>query len=338
MNDEMEKIREQAIQWVLDLSSLDVTDQDRASFQHWLNDDERHRDMYQQAEKVWVDLTNMDADPQMTDLDWRLDTSKAKGAGDTPVKDSRGFWTWLMKPVVTAVAAILTVSAAILYWHSSVDTQAPRQYANSQIQTENYSLEDGSQVVLGALSSFDVKFTDNERRIVVKDGDAFFSVSRDSSRPFVVQVGNTSVRVLGTRFDIHKGPREIRVSVEEGTVEVTSQPANSVSKRSRLVAGQKVVASRSGELSAVQEIAIEEVGSWRQGRLSYEEAFLAEIVADANRYCDVQIILASKSLGNSKLTTSFRTGQCEQLLEGISVSLDLEIVKTEQGPLLLKAR
>ena len=85
-------------------------------------------------------------------------------------------------------------------------------------------LSDGSEVTLGARSSLEVAFRLHERRVALTSGLAFFSVSKNPSRPFIVLVGDKEVRVVGTKFEVRRDPAGMRVSVVEGTVEVMQVP------------------------------------------------------------------------------------------------------------------
>ena len=72
----------------------------------------------------------------------------------------------------------------------------------------------------GALHS--VLFTDTERRVRLERGEAFFQVTKDPRRPFVVEVGGVTVRAIGTAFNVRLGGGELDVLVAEGKVEVAS--------------------------------------------------------------------------------------------------------------------
>lgn len=85
------------------------------------------------------------------------------------------------------------------------------------------TLEDGSKIWMNSESSiqYATKFSQEERRLRLS-GEAYLEVARDEKRPFIVEVGQINVRVLGTRFNInaYEENNEIRVALLEGSVEM----------------------------------------------------------------------------------------------------------------------
>src|ERR1700722_18020756 len=86
-------------------------------------------------------------------------------------------------------------------------------------------LADGSHITLNTATQVHVELTPQERRIRLDDGEAFFEVAHDASRPFVVQVGNKRVIAVGTKFSVRRVGDDIRVVVTEGKVRVDSGSA-----------------------------------------------------------------------------------------------------------------
>lgn len=331
-----ERIRKQAIQWVVDLSSQEVGEEEMVRFHEWINEDERHRKMYQFAERTWRNLAHMDATPEMDGIKWQQD--------EKATKISRRKWRLRIQGLFSGVPGKLVVSTAMLMvailsvwpWLISEKEQEIRPYVNAGIPIIEETLDDGSHAVIGANSAFDAHFDSEKREIVLTRGDAFFAVAKEPMRPFIVRLGNAEVTVLGTSFDLHKGPKESRITVEEGRVSVGAIGDNT--KVVVLKAGQRVIVDHTGELGAVEDVAISQIGTWRQGRFDYEETELAEIIADVERYCDMKFVVLPENIRNRRLTTSFRVGQCEQLLESIQVAMSLEVIRTRQGLMLLPVK
>ncbi len=83
------------------------------------------------------------------------------------------------------------------------------------------------------------------RALSLERGEAFFVVAHQNDRPFTVQAGDALVRVIGTRFNVHRADRNVRVEVEQGVVQV-SDGANGPDRAVTLRAGQTVVADARG--------------------------------------------------------------------------------------------
>ena len=92
-------------------------------------------------------------------------------------------------------------------------------------QRINITLVDGTNVWLNARTSlsYPVKFGKNNRQVVL-DGEAYFDVTKDKSKPFIVQTDNYNVEVLGTKFDVnaYSETGEFETTLMSGSVKVAS--------------------------------------------------------------------------------------------------------------------
>jgi transmembrane sensor len=248
---------------------------------------------------------------------------------------------------------------------------APTHYATGIGQTREIRLSDGSEVTLGARSSLDVTFRTEERRVALTAGEAFFSVTKNAARPFIVVVGDKQVRVVGTKFEVWRDTSEMRVSVVEGIVEVTQPPTTpmtasapparlqaesahtaavsvpqtavppspSVVARAPVLmaAGQQVTAELSGAIEDPQAMPRGEPAAWRHGRLVYLDAPLREIIADANRYSRERIEITDDNIADLRVSLTYPSDRIDQMLAALSRSLHLEIEHSSSGGILLKA-
>jgi transmembrane sensor len=106
-------------------------------------------------------------------------------------------------------------------------------------------------------------------------GEASFVVERDSSRPFTVSAGDTSVRVLGTQFNVRRHAEGAEVAVVEGTVQVTAMDKQAGVAAKKLVAGEEAQVIK-GKIASRSRQTVAETLAWRQRRLVFHDARLAE--------------------------------------------------------------
>ncbi|WP_129774610.1 FecR family protein [Peristeroidobacter soli] len=308
-------IDERARRWLVQVHGGALTAPERAEFEAWLSADVAHRDAYRCVEQLWRDVSVVGA---LSDVD----VSKAA------FSRRRTHWSLAAASVVLAVALtflLLTTGGTV--------------YRTGRGEVRELALADGSHVTLGARSKLRVTFVDTERRADLEAGEAFFSVAKDRTRPFYVRAGDTMVRVVGTQFDLRHGAGNVHVAVKEGVVEVmpaahAQQPDASVSKRT-LTAGQEAVSS--GAAIEVHSIVAVEAGAWRVGRLSYENTRLAEVIADANRYSDSEIVFADDRLREVPVTAAFRTDQIDTMLDSLAGSQPIVVDRSRAGRIVLRA-
>ncbi len=346
---EARRLRREALDWVMHLSSDGLSAEDRARLDAWLAADPRHQEAYDFADMVWQDLPGT---PGLAELE-PLEEAPALGmvagawsrlASAAHIEMSRPA---LYLPALAAAALLLLFVIPGISpggWLSS----SP-DYATEIAEIRDVVLDDGSIVTLGARSRIEVDFTAAERRVALVEGEAFFAVEKDPGRPFIVDVADTSIRVVGTKFDVHRGPAEVRVTVLEGIVEVrkSAAPAGAGSDAETLgepapvrivTSGQQVTSTYAGVLAAVREVAPVQPGAWRQGRLFYDGASLAEIVADANRYYGDRIELATDELGTLRLTAAFGTDEVDRLVDALQRALPLVAERLPDGRIILWPR
>ncbi|MEM0912028.1 MAG: hypothetical protein AAGJ37_13695, partial [Pseudomonadota bacterium] len=135
------------------------------------------------------------------------------------------------------------------------------------------------------------------------------------------------------------------VAVKEGTVEVKfpviidNKPI-SVLQKERIRAGQGVQATSNEGLGAIQTFNIQDISSWREGKLTYRGAPMSELLFDANRYSSIPIVVAdgSEPLLDFKVRGVFRGDDVNQIINAIARMHPIEIDKTDPGQIMLRMK
>ena len=335
----------EASEWLVTLSDRTVSLQQRAEFETWLAADPENERVYQTQKSAWTAVAGM---PHL------LDEAGSASSSSPLSRFRQGFGVRV--PALALAAGI--VLAALAIWFFAIEPHgffnAPGEFATATAQVKDVRLEDGSLVTLGASSHIEVEFAKEARRVILTRGEAFFEVTRDTSRPFFVTAGDTQVRVVGTKFDVHYGPKAVRVAVLEGRVSVVPVASSafamnlptrstSLSRDGRGTDGEVLLSA--GEQVTVGDVAAtastintEDLGAWRQGRLVYVDARLRDVVADINRYYDGKIELADDSVGNLQLTAAFRADQIDRMLEVLESALPIRSVREDDKRIVLSTR
>jgi transmembrane sensor len=184
-------------------------------------------------------------------------------------------------------------------------------------------LVDGSQITLNTASRIRVALTENERRIELDTGEAYFNVAKDPARPFVVHAGNRRVIAVGTQFSVRRDGDRVDVIVTEGKVRVentdTRDNLETPDRGTVLVAAGAIAHAGRDEIRVQTnpQTRIEAALSWRSGYLTFDETTLADAVAEFNRYNTRKIFIADPSLASLRINGKFRatnSGEFVQLL------------------------
>ncbi|WP_426324369.1 FecR family protein [Pedobacter sp. R-06] len=169
--------------------------------------------------------------------------------------------------------------------------------------TYQVELPDGSKVWLNAASSlkFPVQFSKKERRVFL-NGEAYFEVTKNKQRPFIVETNRQEITVLGTHFNIsgYAEDADTKTTLLEGTVHVTDLMGNNSTKDVILKPGQQSVIA--GEHLKVFEVDTEEAIAWKNGTFIFSGHTLKEIMKQVERWYDVEVEFEN----NRKQTQAFR--------------------------------
>jgi ferric-dicitrate binding protein FerR (iron transport regulator) len=149
-------------------------------------------------------------------------------------------------------------------------------------------LDDGTKVWMNAASSlrYPTRFITNER-LVFLDGEAFFEVAKNKSKPFrVITKDSLKVEALGTRFNImsYADERSVTAALEEGSVRV-SKNRNAVV----LTPAHLAEWHRQNNNLRVYEADLEKILAWKNGMIEFREDDLAYIMRQISRWYDVEV-------------------------------------------------
>ena len=162
-------------------------------------------------------------------------------------------------------------------------------------------LSDGTRVWLNACSElrYPVSFVRKERRVMLK-GEAYFQVSRDSSRPFYVQTSRQNIRVLGTSFNVRSYPADQEyTTLESGRVSV-----HCLGQDCLLRPGEQLRLSDTSVV--IVPVRSENYIGWKNQCWVYDNCMLKEVFKDLERWYNVQIELEDESIGLRHFTGNFR--------------------------------
>lgn len=278
MNRDDETILSEATGWLVASEGPDA-DMDWDAFTHWLEADARHRHAYDE-----VALTGLALDDHRSELALApqpasiLETATAAVANDAfvsaPARFTRGM-RWGGFAIAASLAAVLVVPRMI--------APAPVIY-QTQGSPERIALADGSTVLLAPHSA--LSLADKAGGRMTLEGGALFDIRHDPARRMNITAGALEVHDIGTRFDIQAEGDAVRVAVDQGNLEVTSQALDAPV---RLAAGKGLSFDGRAGTATVAPVRAGTVGAWQKHRLSYDNAPLALVVSDLRRYAGVSV-------------------------------------------------
>lgn len=286
---------------------------DQATFSHWLQADPAHAEAYAQAQVVW-----------------ELTETPARTLADEEAFALQGYLSAMNRSRRTRVlrwsGALAMAACMVLMIGVGAGWQPSRwvddlgaDYVSAPGEIRTVTLADQSHVTLDADSAIAVDFSRGERRVELRRGAGFFSVTH-TGEPFVVDAEKGQARVLGTQFEVRLQPHGAQVTVLSGRVGVT---ADRHAEQQILSAGQQV-AYGEGSAQKLHAVDSEAQLAWRQGWLNYYKATLAEVVQDLGRYYPGRIVLLNDELAARRVSGSFPSKDPQAVLSSLQGVLGFE--------------
>jgi transmembrane sensor len=311
---------------VKDLSGeLNAEDQER--LQNWLVASTNNKRLYDEYRKVWDE---MDVVQDRTSRELETEWQRLQKAMDEPVNKPTKKTNPFLR-IAASVVILITVGMAIFY----ILNQNTLEEVVAESAVQEIELPEGSVISLNLDSkiSYPKKF-ESETREVKLEGEAFFEVAQDTSRPFIIKTDEVYVEVLGTAFNVraYENEEAVEITVENGKVAVyrIGDKDNMVI----LVRGQKAVFRK--ELAELAAMENEDINykSWKTRKIIFEDTPMSEVVRIVNDIYHTNLELSGTNLNECPVTTVFDNQSLETILSVLSSTLDLEITRDGQRIIL----
>ncbi|MFA8434644.1 MAG: FecR family protein [Marinifilaceae bacterium] len=189
-------------------------------------------------------------------------------------------------------------------------------------------LEDGTKVWINSESRlrYPTRFAANQRTVLL-EGEAYFEVSKDKARPFIVKTQGVDVRVLGTSFNVssYYEKEQILTTLVEGSVEIIDRKQDE--SRMMLEPGYQAQYSKgNGELRK-EKVNVELYTSWKEGRFVFENTSLEQLMDQVARWYDVKVFYLNNEAKEIRFTGGLkRYDNLERLLTMIEKTNDVRFV------------
>ncbi|MCY1271126.1 Protein FecR [compost metagenome] len=295
--------QETATRWYVRLQNPQLPASERIAFRRWLDSDPANVEAFHAVELLWQKL----GEParSLAGDGWHRRNPAAQ---------------WLRGPALAA-ACVLGLAVCALFWRDpGVLQRYAADHASAPGDQLRLTLDDGSQVLLDADSALDLHFSAGERRVSLLRGRAWFDVSHDANRPFVVESPGLRTRVLGTAFAVDTSGDAERVTVSRGRVEVQGGGAG---QRLTLARNQQASLDGSG-LHGPQSVDSERSLAWQRGLLVFDRASLGEVLDSLQRMGHPPVLLLDEALRSQRISGTFRANNPQALLAALSAELELK--------------
>lgn len=316
---------EAAARWFVRVSAGDMNEHERICWQNWRAADAAHEYAWQQIEQV----TRKFESPA-------LSSSLQLELLNRPTSPAR-------RKALQHIALLCVLGGVgVSGYRAGTDTP---EYSTAKGEQRTLVLQDGSRVTLNTQTAIDVRFTEHERRIILRSGEIYIETAQETQRafrPLVARSIHGSVTALGTRFTLRSDAHWSYVSLFEGAVDIRNVASNSRGKLTslRMAAGNQ---TRFNERSTANPSALLNTGVgyavpyWLNGVLLIDNMSLPDFIAELSRYRPGHIRCASE-LAQLRISGAFPLDNTDAILDSIAASLPVQIQRFTRYWVSVKSR
>ena len=187
-------------------------------------------------------------------------------------------------------------SGSVLSYEKNQDTVLKGRVMN-KVETPRggeygITLADGRRVYLGALSKIEYPVAfDGTKRVVKASGEVYFEVARDTAHPFVVEMTNLDVEVLGTSFNVRDYADEdyVEATLVSGKIKVNAGEESCI-----LEPNYQAVLDKKNNTLETKEVDVSEFVDWKSGKLNVRNKRLEDILNRLSKWYDVYVFYVNE--------------------------------------------
>jgi ferric-dicitrate binding protein FerR (iron transport regulator) len=299
---------------------------ERLLVQDWLKADAANRKYYEHFKLIWEESQMLAASITVDEeAAWEKFKNKIQST-TTKKQETKVIRLPWIKQVQVAAAVLLFVVGAWWVYNTinkpvAIAMINKQSFSNTVIDT----LSDGSIVTLNKNTrlSYPASFKTKTRTVKLK-GEAFFKVTPDKTKPFIVDAGNVDITVVGTAFNVKNYDSTTQVIVESGIVQVSSGD-----QTIQLHKGEKVFIKHNGAAFERSVVKDSLYNYYRTRQIICNNTPLPDVIATINQAYNTHIVLGDDVLQQLRLSTTFKEESLETVINIIQQTFNLRV--TQQG-------
>ena len=304
----------------------------------WIKSDAENKKLFEEYQNTWTTIedSKINADIDV-DEEWEKikplinSTTTFKGTKHVPVIPLHAERTlsWNSFYKVARIAAIFIVIASISFIVYYYLNQSKEKYLVAQTETIESQLPDGSSVTLNAGSSLNYpdKFKGDKRTVGLK-GEAYFNVTHDASKPFIIEANDVRVKVLGTSFYVNTNSADGQGEVILTSGRVAVYYDNNPDKVTILEPGEKAVFSKTEQKIIKSENDEINYMAFKTKELVFSNTTLSDVVKTLNSVYHSNIKLKNNKIASYTLSGNYANLKLDSILKVIQEALPVRISKS----------
>ena len=328
---------EQAASWCMRLADAQLSADEQADLDAWIAADPANAAAFEEAVATWQRIDATTSMPEM--IRFRAEAVEGLRQANARRWARSPGRRWTVSAAMAACLAMLIVAAVLLLGDRA------QTYRTDTGERRVVMLDDGTRLTLDASTRVDVRMERDRRRLELIAGRAKFDVAHDPLRPLSVLARNRLTVATGTSFSVELLPRQVRVILYQGKVEVLEQAQDGANRNllaaraddAALTPGHELIASTAGPEVRINDTDVERSLTWETGLLSFDGEPLALAVERINRGARNKLVVGDAQIASYGISGVFAAGDVDAFVEGVSAIYPVRAVPGKAA-LVLKKR
>lgn len=305
--------------------SNEATEAEKKILDAWLIGNEENKEVFLEYNKAY-ELTH--GFPYYGELNLESEWSRMNSYIEAKDNKIIGRKKVMANLVRIAAIFILALVAGVIAFNAISGRDVRFKAGGAIAQT---ILPDGSIITLnkGSELSYSQSFNVNDSRNVKLSGEAFFDVHRDEEKPFIIDAGDISVKVLGTSFNVSSlnDSTNVEVTVKSGKVEVVA-----VSSKKVIVikAGEKAVYNRNTKELVKMLNDDDNYLSWKTKVLVFRNVKMKRVLKKLENVYNVTFNVSQGSIEECNFNSTLDNKSLEEILNLLQATYDVNIVQKDK--------
>lgn len=298
---------------IIDYLNNNVSDADKEAFEKELSENSSLQRLFNEIKLYWK------SQPKVK---YELDVEKALSRVNSKIDNSKN----IRLGQIIRIAASVIIFIAILFGGNSVyenyfETKTI-VLTNIKESKRKIVLADGTSVWLKNGASFEYlnRFSSDTREVKLT-GEAYFEVAKNPKKPFIINTENSSIKVLGTSFNLKSTNKNVEIFVNSGKVKLSGKRNHTI-----LTKGYSATLNKTKDKIERRKFKNNNYKSWLTGVLKFKNTPLKKVCEDLSKHFNKKISLKNRKLNNLEFTGEFNNASLEDIVSAVQFSTDADII------------
>ncbi|MBA2612344.1 MAG: FecR domain-containing protein [Bacteroidetes bacterium] len=306
----------------------EASQEERVTVEQWLKADKANESLFEEIKASWASAAKLNQHI-------KIDKAKAWNSIQQKIKEEEkiipisrkapAYNSWVLR-----AAAILIVGLFATWYGLKVNNKPDLILVQTTNETKTVVLPDSSIIILNENSRliYPKEFAANERHVDL-EGEAFFEVTKDPKKPFIIDNKHFDVKVLGTSFNVQAYEKDVEatVTVVTGKVAFTDKKGGSV----LLIKDEVGTLNKTGHQLNKTNNLNSNFLSWKAKKLEFTNTNFSEVCAAIKKYFSVEIVVKDKNILNCTFTGYFENPKLPDVLKVLEKTLNIKTVVIEKN-------